>query len=121
MIMPSAETSRNRLRERMLQAGFYQRHATAVFLGVKMVLMVAPITVGLLLGTLGLISISYGVILGAVVGLVGNVGPGVLMSVRKSSRQTQIRRALPDALDVIVICLEPRTAIRAASAPRCMR
>jgi tight adherence protein C len=34
------------------------------------------------------------------------IGPGFWLDGRKNKRQTNLRRALPDALDLLVICLE---------------
>jgi tight adherence protein C len=43
---------------------------------------------------------------GACLGILGMVGPSMWLDSQKSKRQTQFRRALPDALDVLIICLE---------------
>ena len=114
VLMPGNESKVGRIRARLLQAGLYQRHSTAIFLGVKMILMVTPMMVGFLLSTAGLITLSRGVALGAVVGLIGTVAPGFFLDYRKACRQRTIRRALPDALDVVVICMEGGLSLPAA-------
>jgi tight adherence protein C len=105
-LIPKDEKDRTRLKARLLQAGLYGRQAMVVFLGVKMFLIVAPALVGLAAGLVGLISVRYGLVFGGILSLVGMVGPSFWLDRKKSSRQTQFRRALPDALDVMVICLE---------------
>lgn len=116
MLMPESESRVHRIQSRLRQAGFYQRHATAVYLGVKLLLMVGPMIVGGVLASAGMLSFTQAVILGSTIGLVGTVAPSLLMAARKSERQKQIRRALPDALDVIVVCLEGGLSLPAAFA-----
>jgi tight adherence protein C len=47
-----------------------------------------------------------GILLGFLVGVLGNMIPVLWLGHLKRRRQKNIRRAVPDALDVIVICLE---------------
>jgi tight adherence protein C len=105
-LLPKSEEERTRLQTRLIQAGYYSRQSLTIFLGVKMVLMFGPLLVGLLLGLSGLLSLQKGFLGGALVGGFGLVGPSFWLDRRKAARQTQFRRALPDALDVLVICLE---------------
>src|SRR5262249_44355216 len=105
-LLPSDEEERTRLQTRLIHAGFYSRQAMVFFLGVKMLLMVGPAVLGLFLGLLGLVSVQQGLIFGAVLGVLGMIGPSFWLDKRKAARQGAFRRALPDALDVIVICLE---------------
>jgi tight adherence protein C len=46
------------------------------------------------------------VLVGSISGAVGMIGPSFWLDKKKAARQIAIRRALPDALDVVVICLE---------------
>ncbi len=116
VLMPDDETKVNRLRSKLTQAGLYRRHSSAFYLGVKMVLMVAPMAVGIALSFVGMLTLLEGVIFGTLVGLIGNVAPSLWLRHLKSSRQKQIRRAMPDALDVIVICLEGGLSLPASLA-----
>jgi tight adherence protein C len=68
--------------------------------------MIAPLLVGVGLSLVGMLSLLEGIIFGTFVGLLGYLAPALWLAHLKRSRQTQIRRALPDALDVIVVCLE---------------
>jgi tight adherence protein C len=105
-LVPDDEEERTRLRSRLIHAGFYGRHAMAFFLGVKAVLVLVPIMIGFLVVSLGLVSPLYGMFGGSMAGIVGMIGPGFWLDYCKSARQIIFRRALPDALDVIVICLD---------------
>ena len=116
VLMPDDETKVNRLKARLTQAGLYQRHSSALYLGVKLVLMVAPMAVGVALSFVGMMTLLEGILFGAAIGLVGNVAPGLWLNHLKSNRQKQVRRAIPDALDVIVICLEGGLSLPASLA-----
>ncbi|MBI1914728.1 MAG: type II secretion system F family protein [Planctomycetes bacterium] len=105
-LVPKDEEERTRLQTRLIHAGLYSRQAMVFFLGVKVCLIIGPALLGLFLGLLGLVSVQEGVIFGAIVGLSGMIGPSFWLDRRKTERQTSFRRALPDALDVLVICLE---------------
>ncbi len=105
-LLPKDEAERTTLQTRLIHAGLYGRQAILVFLGVKLLLMVSPTLIGLLAGLLGFVPIFHGLTLGAILGVLGMIGPSFWLDHRKSSRQIAFRRSLPDALDVLVICLE---------------
>jgi tight adherence protein C len=105
-LLPKSEEERTRLQTRLIRAGLYSRQALAVFLGVKMLLIAGPSVVGLTVALLGLVSFQTGLIGGAILGISGMIGPGFWLDRMKTRRQTSFRRSLPDALDVLVICLE---------------
>ncbi len=105
-LMPNDEEERTALGARLIQAGFYGRQSLAIFLGVKLLLIAGPALVGLTLGLSGLVPTEYAVLGGGCFGIIGMIGPGFWLDGRKQKRQTSLRRALPDALDLLVICLE---------------
>ncbi len=105
-LMPTDEVERNQLRARLVHAGFYGRQAMAIFLGTKMILIVMPALIGLFLGITGLLPTTEAVLIGACMGILGMIGPSFWLDGRKKKRQTNFRRSLPDALDLMVICLE---------------
>jgi tight adherence protein C len=112
--LPKDEEERTRLQTRLIHAGLYSKQAPVIFLGVKVLLMVAPAVIGLALGLVGLFPIGYGVLVGALLGAFGMIGPSFWLDRRKAARQSNFRRALPDALDVLVICLEGGLSIPGA-------
>jgi tight adherence protein C len=105
-LIPSDEEERTRLQTRLIRAGMYSRQAMVVFLGAKVLLMVAPVCIGFIAGVLGLVKVNNGVILGGCLSIVGTIGPSFWLDQQRRNRQANFRRALPDALDVLVICLE---------------
>ncbi len=105
-LVPTDEEERTLLKSRLIHAGLYGRQAMPIFLGVKLLVMVAPAVVGLAAGIVGLTTVQYGVIGGGCLGILGMIGPSFWLDKMKAKRQGRFRRALPDALDVLVICLE---------------
>lgn len=116
VLMPQREAGRARVQTTLVQAGFYRSHHTGIFFGLKLVLMVCPVLVGLLLSGAGVMPWNTAILVGAVAGLAGTLAPGFWLRSLKTNRQKKIRRALPDALDVIVICLEGGLSLPAAFA-----
>ena len=113
-LLPDDEEKRTRLQTQLVQAGLYGRQAMLAFLGVKMLLIVSPALLGVAAGVLGLLPIQTGGLYGTLLSVVGIVGPGFWLSRRRTKRQRSFRRALPDALDVLVICLEGGLSLPAA-------
>lgn len=115
-VLPKDEQKLGRMKAQLTQAGLYQRHSSQLFAFGKFGLLVVPMMAGALMSALGLATLKEGLLWGCMVGLAGNVLPSVWLSRLKTSRQKSIRRALPDALDVIVICLEAGLSLPAAFA-----
>lgn len=105
-LMPKDAKEKSRLQARLIQAGFYGRQAMVAFLGVKMLMMVGPAMVGLAAGMAGLAPVKNALLYGACLGIFGMIGPSMWLDKKKVKRQIAFRRGLPDALDVIVICVE---------------
>jgi len=100
------EEKRDKLKDRMMQAGFYRPRAAVLLFALRTILMLAPTALGIVAAEMGLISMASGIGFGILAGLAGTLAPVFWLDHVKRSRQMQIRRALPDALDVMVICLE---------------
>ncbi|MCK9378269.1 MAG: type II secretion system F family protein [Syntrophobacterales bacterium] len=102
-----------KLQAKLTQAGIYTERAIPLFLGVKLGgLLVLPILVLFLLWggasqrTLLAIAIS--------VCFLAYLLPNFLLNRVISSRQKKIREALPDALDLLVVCVEAGQGLDAA-------
>ena len=104
--IPSDQEERTKLQTRLIHAGLYSRQAMVVFLGLKVFLMIAPAFIGIAAGLLGLVTLQLGALGGASLGIAGLIGPSFWLDRQQAKRQSNFRRALPDALDVLVICLE---------------
>jgi tight adherence protein C len=103
--IPTDEGERTKLQTRLIHAGLYRRQAMVVFLGVK-VLLIAPAFLCVAASLMGVVTLWQGLIIGLCLGIVGLIGPSFWLDRMKRKRQSNFRRALPDALDVLVICLE---------------
>lgn len=113
-LLPTTEEQRSQLRQRLIEAGIYDRHALALMLGVKMLLMAVPLILSMVLAVTGLLTPTRAMIAG-IFGLgSGMIAPGLWLDYRKRARQTQLRRALPDALDMLVLCLEGGVSLTGA-------
>jgi tight adherence protein C len=113
-LVPSDDTERTVLKGRLIHAGLYSKQAMAAYLGVKLLLMVFPAALGLGAGAVGLVALKPAFLAGGCLGILGMIGPSFWLDWKKSWRQTAFRRALPDALDVLVICLEGGLSLQGA-------
>jgi tight adherence protein C len=113
-LVPTDEKERSRLKARMIHAGYYKPHAMFVFLGVKLIMACAPPMIGFIAGVLGLVPLVYGLIFGMLAGSIGLIGPSFYIDWCTRRRQRNFRRSLPDALDIIVICVEAGLSLEGA-------
>ena len=94
---------------RLTLAGFRKAEHVEIFTATKMLLPVAAIVAGSFFGDNMIAAILVGVVLGF-------IAPDVVLTKLISRRQGGIRRALPDALDLLVICMEAGLGIDQAMA-----
>ncbi len=90
----------------LMAAGYRSASASAVFWGARLVLGVGLGAIWLVLGPLAGLSAFQTLILVAYFGAVGWVGPVIWVTLKRRRRQKDIQRALPDALDLLVVCVE---------------
>jgi tight adherence protein C len=112
---PSARNMR-RLRRRLIQAGYYNENAATIYRLIRLVSavllpLIVLFIVTILLrkpfnsSTLGLtmVAIGYGLFM-----------PSFILSRMITNRKGRISRALPDALDMMVVCVEAGLGLNAA-------
>jgi tight adherence protein C len=103
-----------RLQAKLIRAGIYTERAIPLFLGVKLGgLLVLPILVLFILwGNTN----QRGLLMGIPIALcsLGYVLPNLILSRLISSRQQKIGESLPDALDLLVVCVEAGQGLDAA-------
>jgi tight adherence protein C len=100
------EGKKQRLHERMAHAGFYSTVSGSAFVFFRLLLIVSSAGLGFLISTMGSLTWTAGMGIGTACGVAATIAPGFWLDHRKKIRQTKIRRALPDALDVMVVCLQ---------------
>lgn len=110
------EEQKANLKDRLMQAGFYGSGVTGLFVVLRIVMLVGPAALGYLAAEAGMITLTQGFLFGAMAGLAGTLAPSFWLDHVKRSRQTKIRRSLPDALDVLVVCLEGGMSLNGAFA-----
>jgi len=107
---------RPKLRDRMVLAGLYNDEVIDLLRLSRIAVLALAILGGYLLSTSGVISGRDGVLIGLIGGIGATIAPAFLLDYLKVRRQTAMRRALPDALDVIVVCLEAGLSLPSAFA-----
>jgi tight adherence protein C len=111
---PVSNEERNKVKLELLNAGFRRESAVSVFYGIKAIslLIAAAITIPLVYskygwGQDGLIYMAGGIGLGM-------FAPSIGLSILRGRRQEQIFLTLPDALDLMVVCVEAGLGLDAA-------
>jgi tight adherence protein C len=93
------------LREQLARAGYHHPSAAAIYLGYKLLAFAA----GLALGALAVLplelSLAQSVVLVAVAAGVAFFLPNLAVSVRRERRRAEVQRHLPDAIDLLEICV----------------
>jgi tight adherence protein C len=113
-LLPGDEEQRRRLGDRLIQAGLYKRGSVAFYVTAKLVLALLPVLIGIVAAGAGVLTFRQAIMFGVPTGVFGTIIPSFWLDIKKRQRQAALRRALPDALDVIVICVEAGLSLPAA-------
>ncbi len=113
-LRPSDEAELGKIRLQLLNAGFRHEQAVAVYYGIKLI--------GLVLGLalafppcairFGMSQTTYALSMGA--GGIGFYLPGLVLDRKRKKRGESIFLGLPDALDLMVVCVEAGLGLDAA-------
>ena len=109
MLVPVGASERAKIGNLLKQAGFQQRDALAIFLSLKMLLMLAAgASAGLVAAEVEQFGgnpflIGFAGLAGAVM---GGLFPEAVLRHLSARRRLRLARALPDALDLMVLCVE---------------
>jgi tight adherence protein C len=90
---------------RLVSAGLARTFSPVEFLAAQVVLAGVGVVVGALIGVLAG-STGESVALGAVFGVLGYFALDAVLTVRTRTRREQMRRELPDALDILAVSVE---------------
>ncbi len=105
-LQPKTEAEQSRIRERLNHAGYRTEEAVMIFLGLKFI----SAAIGLFLG--GGVSVvlsgltTTALLRTAMVAGVFFFAPDAILGFRAKGRKTKIFLGLPDALDLLVVCVE---------------
>ena len=113
-LTPKNEAEVGKLRLKLLNAGFRGERAVSVFLGIK-----AALVLGLLAVVVPLCLAKFGMTRNALVGIIlaaclGLLIPGMVLGNLVKKRNMAVFLALPDALDLMVVCVEAGLGLDAA-------
>lgn len=104
------------LTQRVIQAGLYRKRSIGVYYIARIIMILIPMGFAAFAIYYGLVTLTVGLVYGILAGALGTVAPSFWLDFKKRGRQTKIRRALPDALDVIIVCVEAGMSLPAAIA-----
>ena len=109
-----SDLEKNSLRVKLANAGFRSESAPAVFQGLRIASLIGFLVVGAVVGVitegLTMMSLLYVVFIGGL----GFYMPGVALWYLRTTRQKEIFLTLPDALDLMVVCVESGLGLDAA-------
>lgn len=107
---------RQKMAERLIQAGIYRRESTKSYVAIKSMMILVPAGLALIVYSSGLASLPMTMMVAIGTGIAGTIAPGFYLDSQRSSRQANLRRALPDALDIVIICVEGGLSVPASFA-----
>ena len=114
MAASQSDLEKNTLRVKLANAGFRSESAPAIFQGLRLaslLLIVAPIALFTLLRSGFSMTSMYWVVAGAGLGF---YLPSIGLAFLRKQRQKEIFLTLPDALDLMVVCVESGLGLDAA-------
>ena len=105
-LMPQTELEQSELRIKLANAGFRSESATAIYMGLRFFSLLFFFVL-----SAAIFIPKYGITVGALKPIVIITGiafylPGIILWWIRTSRQQQIFLTLPDALDLLVVCVE---------------
>jgi tight adherence protein C len=113
-LRPSNEQELGKIRIKLLNAGFRQEQAVAVFFGVKLILLLIALVAAFPPAVIYLGMSQKAYMAAACAGGVAFYLPDFAVGRRKKSRCESIFMGLPDALDLMVVCVEAGLGLDAA-------
>jgi tight adherence protein C len=109
---PSSDEERSKQRLQLLQAGYKNRHALEIYNGIRVTAALClPMLVAPFAGQIGLVQTALAVLLAAAFGY---YAPALYVSNVTDKRKKSLLRAFPDALDLLVSCVEAGLGLDAA-------
>jgi tight adherence protein C len=105
-LLPASPTDLSRLRRRLAAAG-YNQYAAAVWYSTAR--LIAPVLLGLV--PFLFLSFSSGWVVGLASAVVGVMIPDLVLTRKTAQHRKAIQDGLPDALDLIVVCVEAGSSL----------
>ncbi len=114
-VIPSSEVERNSTLRRLTYAGFRAPNALQIFYGTKALLGLAlPLTVLFVVRWFPDLSLTEVVVCALLGAAVGVTVPSTVLDRLVDARMRKLRNGFPDALDLLVVCVESGLGLAAA-------
>jgi tight adherence protein C len=110
-VVPSSAKSLKRLRKRLAMAGYTSTQAVVVF---GLVSLLTPIVFAVTV--LAVFGVRGGLVVAGLAAAIGYLIPGMLLSRQIAKRKLAIQNGLPDALDLLIVCVEAGSGLDQAIA-----
>src|SRR5688572_16906548 len=99
-------SDRSKRRARLVRAGYYSPGAVPLYYGTRLLMTIGLATLLFLMGSLRGVSPALAILLAVVGAGMGWLLPQIFLSRKTRARQKDMQKALPDALDLMVTCVE---------------
>jgi len=93
------------LREKLARAGYFGESAATMYIGLKLLLLVVGLAAGVALLLVLELHVGIEIYLAAMVGVLLFFLPNMYVASRKRNRRLEVRRHLPDVVDLLEICV----------------
>jgi tight adherence protein C len=106
-LMPTSGKERGTMEDKFVKAGIQSPNAMPVFYGAKTLLALLLLATWLFVSnTLPRLSTQQVIFYGALIAFIGLTIPNFILNRMVERRQRALRNAFPDALDLLVVCVE---------------
>jgi tight adherence protein C len=109
-LMPKTREEQFEMKKRLAKAGIYASSALRIMQGLKVMLSLVGLAAGYWLGV-WMENVMIGIAFG---GMLGFLAPTFWLRSQTKAHQVALERGLPDALDLLVICVEAGLTLDAA-------
>lgn len=113
-VKPKEAKELSKTRSSLVHAGYRQPGAVEIYWGIKAGAGLVGLTLGVLLAMSGRLPGQYKMFVALACVAGGFYLPGLILDLRVKKRQKAIQHALPDALDLLVVCVEAGMGLDAA-------
>jgi tight adherence protein C len=100
------QIKRGGLRETLIHAGYRKRSAPAIYVGLRAMGAALLAVLGFLAASAARLDFAAALLIVSIAVLVGWLLPAFVLRRKVKKRQKEFRRTLPDALDLMVVCVE---------------
>lgn len=116
LVKPKTEGGASQLQKNLLRAGYRREGASVIFLGLKAFLSLAFLGVSVLIRiwVLKALSSFHLILFSIVMAYIGFYLPNLWLRIKSARREEKILEGFPDALDLMVVCVEAGIGLDAA-------